>query len=202
MNKREAERQRRREERAAHQGYEKLCAQQDAEIKRKHQQEQNLNRRAQLAEENGFDLQYPGCVPEIGTPAENLQHELASAIFWAKLLGIENPAGVEGQTTLTDLCRRIFYEFTGERHDARMWNPYSQKFSQEWHYRCKERFEDGWRKFPESDDLLLSPANFEPQSNNGGSGSAVSVPTAAEQLTSFLEQKAPVAFFSSEVIPR
>ena len=79
------------------------------------------------------------------------------------------------------------------------------KFSQRCYSEGEATFEKAWTLLPGEDyDAELSPASFEPQpspeSHNGGA--AVPVPTAAEQLTSFLEQEAPIAVFSSQVMPR
>jgi hypothetical protein len=166
---------------------------------------QENEKKARAAEESGLGLLYPGCVPETGQNAETLEDELASAIVWAKLLKIENPAGTEGQTTLADLCRRIFYEF--ERNDFKMWNPYSQSFSS-WTYcpRKDATFDKGgWTKIQGSDTFLLKAADFA----EGESKADPEPDVPVQPLTSVQEfQKwtatngdAPIALFSSEVVP-
>ena len=197
MNRRQEERERRRQQKESQKNYERLCALQEKEIREKHEREKSA---AEKADRNPDQL----CVLSEIEPnrfAATLREEIQSALVFAKLLGIAEPI-VKG-TRARDLLARVFYDW--RRQNSPLYNPMTGKFSQRCYSEGEATFEKAWTLLPGEDyDAELNPASFEPQpspeSHNGGA--AVPVPTAAEQLTSFLEQPSPVAFFHSEVAPR
>ena len=198
MNKRELQREQRRQQKESQKNYERLCALQEKEIREKHEREKSA---AEKADRNPDQL----CVLSEIEPnrlATTLREEIQSALVFAKLLGIAEPI-VKG-TRARDLLARVFYDW--RRQNSPLYNPMTGKFSQRCYSEGEATFEKAWTLLPGEDyDAELNPASFEPQppppeSHNGGA--AVPVPTAAEQLKSFLEQEAPIAVFSSQVMPR
>jgi hypothetical protein len=202
MNKRELQREQRRQQKKAHVSYERLCAEQEAELRLKHQREKR--EREQAAEETDKDVAQLCVMSEIepNRLASTLREEISNALLFARLLNIPEPI-VKG-TRARDLLARVFYDW--RRQNSPLYNPMTGKFSQRCYSEGEATFEKAWTLLPGEDyDAELNPASFEPQppppeSHNGGA--AVPVPTAAEQLKTFLEQEAPVALFSSEIIPR
>ena len=194
MNKRELQREQRRQQKTAHKGYERLCAQQEREIREKHEREKDA---AEQADRNPNQL----CVMSEIEPnrlASTLREEISNALLFARLLNIPEPI-VKG-TRARDLLARVFYDW--RRQNSPLYNPMTGKFSQRCYSEGEATFEKAWTLLPGEDyDAELNPSDFEPkpppESHNGGA--AVPVPTAAEQLKSFLEQPSPVAFFHSEV---
>jgi hypothetical protein len=197
MNRRQEERERRRQQKESQKNYERLCALQEKEIREKHEREKSA---AEKADRNPDQL----CVLSEIEPnrfAATLREEIQSALVFAKLLGIAEPI-VQG-TRARDLLSRTFYEW--RRQNSPLYNPLTGKCSQHCYSEGEPTFERAWTFLPGEDyDAELNPSDFEPkpppESHNGGA--AVPVPTAAEQLKSFLEPEAPVALFSSEIAPR
>jgi hypothetical protein len=122
MNQRELEREIRREKKEAQERYERLCASQDAEQKRRGEELRERERQINWAnQEPDFCCLLSELEPDVW--ASDVRGEVQSAITFAVLLGVE----VEPASQVYDFIENVFVAWN--KLGRPLFNPISRKFS-------------------------------------------------------------------------